>query len=342
MASLDLLRSGVLPWEPESTETLYGCTGCGRCKNFCNHSNEVAEALMAGRAAAAARDAASPALTGFAARFSLRQRTLRQALRATAAAAELRGDAPVAFAPACDAVAQDAPGALRSAQVAFAQAGTSYVRLLPAPPRSTEGEPVCLGYPLYAAGELDALAELASTVVAAAADCRQLIVQCAGCAWLWRTKRRQLGLPSSVELVHCSELLTSGAARLPARATLGDVYWHDPCHLGRGLGVYAPPRQALSRVANVIELRDHGPEAGCCGGGGLLPLTAPSTARAIASERLAAVPAGATVVTGCSTCQRSFRRVRPDLRVLELLEAIEVALAPRDLPSAGSHSEVNR
>ncbi|MDC3911918.1 (Fe-S)-binding protein, partial [Raoultella planticola] len=77
------------------------------------------------------------------------------------------------------------------------------------------------------------------------------------------------------------ELVAEHLPRL-ARVELGDrVRIHDSCHLGRGLGLYDPPRAILGAILGrapdeFVHRRD---EAVCSGGGGLLPVTARETAR---------------------------------------------------------------
>jgi Fe-S oxidoreductase len=102
------------------------------------------------------------------------------------------------------------------------------------------------------------------------------------------------------------------------------VYYHDPCYLARYAGVIEPPRRVLGQIATVREFGWSRQDTECCGGGGLLPKTAPSTADAMARRRLAEVAAagGGTVVTSCGTCAFMLRRNTP--------ASVEVA----DLPTA--------
>ena len=76
------------------------------------------------------------------------------------------------------------------------------------------------------------------------------------------------------------------------RSTARPVRWHDPCQLGRGLGVYEAPRAVLDARARPRARRVRGRGARralCSGAGGLLPVDdARDVARAIADARLAA------------------------------------------------------
>lgn len=50
------------------------------------------------------------------------------------------------------------------------------------------------------------------------------------------------------------------------------IAFHDPCHLGRGQGIYLPPRQILGALPGV-QLREMAGAPRCCGGGGMVRTT---------------------------------------------------------------------
>ena len=93
----------------------------------------------------------------------------------------------------------------------------------------------------------------------------------------------------------------------------GPVRWHDPCQLGRGLGVYdapradALPRPRSERPTSSPSQRE---QAVCSGAGGLLPSTMPETARAIADARLEAHgrAGGGRIVTACASSLLAMRK----------------------------------
>jgi Fe-S oxidoreductase len=118
-----------------------------------------------------------------------------------------------------------------------------------------------------------------------------------------------------------AQRLSSGESGTPARADRNGrvVLWHDPCQLGRGLGIYEAPRAVLTRVLGRApgELTPSRDQAVCSGAGGLLPSTMPAVARAIARARLDDARRTAkderdgrivTVVTGCASSLMALRK----------------------------------
>jgi Fe-S oxidoreductase len=88
--------------------------------------------------------------------------------------------------------------------------------------------------------------------------------------------------------------------------------WHDPCQLGRGLGLFDEPRSVLRALLGRApeEFRARGEEARCSGGGALLPVSHPDVSRRIAEQRVNEHESagGGTIVTGCASSMRRFRR----------------------------------
>jgi Fe-S oxidoreductase len=84
--------------------------------------------------------------------------------------------------------------------------------------------------------------------------------------------------------------------------------YHDPCRLGRHLGVYDEPRRVMSAVPGVElgEMAASGRDAICCGTSGFTFCDAAS--RALQLERLeSAQAAGAeTMITTCPKCWIHF------------------------------------
>jgi glycolate oxidase len=115
------------------------------------------------------------------------------------------------------------------------------------------------------------------------------------------------------------------------------VTYHDPCHLGRMLGITEEPRQILQMLGlEVVEMVHHGTFSTCCGGGGGVLDVDRDLAIEVSKNRIRdAVAVGVdTIVTACPTCQptllRGAGRLANELGVfvdvLDLWELLDQAL----------------
>jgi Fe-S oxidoreductase len=184
----------------------------------------------------------------------------------------------------------------------------------------------CCGLPLLLAGDGPGFARAAESMARSLSNQETVLVADAGCAHALRVRYRE----ANVALVPRVELLVEVAARQLAalgRVDVGDapVRYHDPCQLGRGLGVYEAPRAVLTRLLGrppdeLERRREHG---ACSGAGGLLPLTMPEASRAITRERVEEHEraGGGILVTACASSLRAFRAAFPG-RVDDLVSYI--------------------
>jgi Fe-S oxidoreductase len=295
MATLARAESqGFYPSE-SAAETPYACTGCARCSDYCRHGVDVTASLVRGRRLARIQRQDAPAVRRAESRFVERAPRLATLLR------DWPKEGQFQFHPGCSSIA--APSLVDDARAVFSA-------LLPeqvGAPRA----PACCGFPLYAAGALDAFREHARRV-AQSLSVQTMIVGDPGCAHTFKVLYPEHGAPLPCAVQTLPEAL---AEKLPAQPTNPSPAprYHDACSLGRKLGVYEAPRQMLTWAAGgpPIELGEHHHDAPCSGGGALLPLSAPEMARAIARDavQLADETAPeAPLVTACPTARRQFAK----------------------------------
>jgi Fe-S oxidoreductase len=107
------------------------------------------------------------------------------------------------------------------------------------------------------------------------------------------------------------------------------VTFQDPCFLGRWHQAYEAPRRLLCAVPGVelIEMRNHGPDALCCGGGGGRMFMETAAGERFSDLRVKeAAETGAEVIaTACPFCiaclEDSIKALKlDDLRVLDIAE----------------------
>ena len=107
------------------------------------------------------------------------------------------------------------------------------------------------------------------------------------------------------------------------------VSYHDPCYLGRGLGIYDAPRDVLAALDGVelVEMARNRENSYCCGArtlGNYVPNLSEDTAR----ERIMEFEdTGADLlITDCAYCRDSFQKVMPAKdkeRVKDLTELVD-------------------
>jgi Fe-S oxidoreductase len=131
---------------------------------------------------------------------------------------------------------------------------------------------------------------------------------------------------------HISQLLSRAFkdGKLKSKKTGAlKVSYHDPCYLGRGLGVYDAPRGVLSALKGIklIEMKRNRQNSFCCGAravGSYMPNMAEWTA----NERLKEFRAtGADLlVTACPYCKEIFLKTLPEKErdmVKDLVELVD-------------------
>ena len=333
MELMNMLRRTAVPWERDYIDPMYGCTTCQLCKQFCEHGTDVATVLQAGRAEAERRRLAHPGVARLQESFRARSERLTQKLRAEYASHLFSEEAQVGYFPGCDAI-DTSIGDIRDALSVFDSLDLNFIRLADTPF-------MCAGSPLWAAGCLDAARFVAADMVKAVRRFATLVVGCPACTWLLREKLPAEGFEHNTEILHISEYLYVHAERLDIRNTHPSAFYHDPCYLGRYLGVYEPPRRLVARcVDNLKEFFYTGEEAECCGGGGLVPITSPEVAAGQARRRLAEAElfGSSLVVTACPTCRRTLCAAAPspDFQVLDLLNLLSWAIRDPDRPRLSS------
>jgi Fe-S oxidoreductase len=114
---------------------------------------------------------------------------------------------------------------------------------------------------------------------------------------------------------HISEALLDGLTQgklKTKKMSKMTVSYHDPCFLGRGLGLYEPPRQVLEHLDGVhlVEMKRNREQSFCCGARGLgnyFDNFSEDTAKARVKEFLDTK--ADVMITACAYCKEGFRKV---------------------------------
>jgi len=203
----------------------------------------------------------------------------------------------------------------------------------------------CCGHDLLWTGDTRGFKELAehNAAMIKKAGVKKIVFSCAEC---YRTFKEDYPKHVSIdcELQHISELLSDSMDKegLRLNEVKKKVTYHDPCRLGRHLGIYEPPRNVLQAIPGIelVEMDRNREESLCCATSAFTNCDACS--KQIRVERLLeAKSTGAEVlITSCPKCQIHFKCAMvskgkekgPDVEipVMDLAEFVASALGAED------------
>jgi heterodisulfide reductase subunit D len=135
-----------------------------------------------------------------------------------------------------------------------------------------------------------------------------------------------------VKTQHFSELLAEAVEKGTLKGKKGGkvkVTYHDPCSLGRGLGIYDAPRAVLTGLSGVELKEMHGnKDASFCCGSRALGKYHPEFSTETAKKGIQKFKeTGADIlITACPYCKQAFQGALPDedkKKVMDLIEFVE-------------------
>ena len=195
----------------------------------------------------------------------------------------------------------------------------------------------CCGHDLYWLGQLEQFDELGKLNLKEfkQAGIKRVITSCPECALaIKKLYPERLG-ENGLDVKHISEVVAENRHRMKLKEVSGEIAFQDPCRLGRFMGVYDQPRQALDAIdgINLHEMAHTKRGAVCCGTTNWMNCDA--TSKQIQNGRLKeAKEAGAdTLVTACPKCQIHFRCAqcgekseKSDMKVIDFVNIVASAL----------------
>lgn len=200
------------------------------------------------------------------------------------------------------------------------QTGISTIKLL----NAAGIEPVvmaderCCGHDLIWGGDEDNFVKLARHNIDAIrkTGAKKIVFSCAECFRTLNKEYAEFAEPLELEMQHMSQFIAERVEEgtLSFGGVEGGLTFHDPCRLGRQMGVIDEPRRVLEAVSpgGVMEMERSGLSATCCGTSSWMNCNMVS--KKIQSTRLAeAGRTGAkTLVTACPKCRIHFECTKTD------------------------------
>lgn len=201
----------------------------------------------------------------------------------------------------------------------------------------------CCGYPLFLMGCQGEMKRLAVENAEKLKRFDLIVVPCPACLRAFKEiyeERMGLRLP---RVLHLTQFLVEVLRERPIefREVKMKVMYHDPCELGRRMGIYDEPRALLKLIPGleIFEQRFTRERSACCGGGGLLTAVAPSIASMAAARKLVEEDRISgeldAIVTACPQCILNMRRglelwVEDEnlrgIKVLDIAQILDMAL----------------
>jgi heterodisulfide reductase subunit D len=199
----------------------------------------------------------------------------------------------------------------------------------------------CCGSPYYLAGGREMLTEYAEHHFSAFNNLgvEKVVATCAGCYRVLKDIYTQVtGLKPPFEVVHANELLAElldqGKLQFNNGSLNKVVTYHDPCELGRHVGMYEEPRKLIQAIPGVTfkELPDTKKDCLCCGGGGGVKGVDADLAMARALKKVdqAKLINAEAIVSGCPSCydniNEAIKKQEANIRMMDIVEIIAEAL----------------
>ncbi|HEU5074259.1 MAG TPA: (Fe-S)-binding protein, partial [Polyangiaceae bacterium] len=246
---------GDVPSDLAHADVVWGCTGCFACNTACEHDNPVVPTLLSARQHVRRHAAAPPGIERLLARHAQRSKYVAERVARASRQLSLDDRSPRALLIGCGYWLNE-PALAVALSAAFRKLVGDF-RLVAE----------CCGAVHAGAGDTLGLSVQRQRTEQALAGAKELLVYDPGCAMAVEHE----AVRTVVEVVADS---VDRLQPIPARvAALGPLRYHDPCQLGRGLGIYDAPRRVLARLAGqpVAEFRHRRRDARCSGAGALLP-----------------------------------------------------------------------
>jgi len=166
------------------------------------------------------------------------------------------------------------------------------------------------------------------------AGASKVITSCAGCYRTLRKDFEKYGVKHDFEVYHSLELVKNllDEKKIEFKSEYNKtVTYHDPCHLGRHMGIYELPREVYKQIPglNLVEMKRNRNFAWCCGAGGGVKIGYPNWALEISKDRLEeAKETEATVISStCPFCKTNLNdanvKYNFDFQVLDLMEILD-------------------
>lgn len=327
---LSAIAEGIRNWDEDCIARFYQCSQCGLCKEDCEYHWPEDEVVRNAREEIVALKK-EPQIIARIASSVINKGTPYEKERKQYVPPEHTGkrNPEVLYFAGCS-TRQSHPEIIEATSNILNFIGVNWSVL------EQEG---CCGMTLFDLGYSEKAKKIAAQLAdkISRAEAGILLTGCAHCYRIFREKFNEWGiqLPSNIKVVHSTEYLwqnmLNGKLEFTTDASVESVSYHDPCQLGRKLGVYEAPRKLIEKLTNSrpIELFHNREKTECCGAGTTMFLTDPEVSGKVARRRIDAAREenAKVIVTACQNCKTVFTKVHQnDIRILDVAELVSLQL----------------
>ncbi len=192
----------------------------------------------------------------------------------------------------------------------------------------------CCGSVLFRWGHHEKLKEQARELIdqIQKTGAKTVIFPCAGCYRTFKIDYPQLiEIPENIEFIHMAEyverLVKENKIHFKFNSP-AQITYHDPCHLGRGAGIYEAPRFLINSITSskFVEMETRRNYSHCCGAGGGVKSCFPDLSSKIGVNRIleAAQNEIDYLVSACPFCKTNLSQNLngQEFQVLDLIELL--------------------
>ncbi|MFW9879798.1 MAG: (Fe-S)-binding protein [Candidatus Thorarchaeota archaeon] len=196
----------------------------------------------------------------------------------------------------------------------------------------------CCGSPAYMTGQTEKARQLAEMNVHNFKEngIEKIITSCAGCyRTLKDTYPNKFNLEHGIEIQHLPEFIrreSKNRENIFTNEVKMKITYHDPCHLGRHMGMYKAPRDILQSIPGIEleEMTRNSHNAWCCGSGGGVRSAFKELSSFAAKERIeeAKETKAEAIVSSCPFCLNQFKSniEHNEIQVYDISELIRKAI----------------
>ncbi|MBD3229939.1 MAG: (Fe-S)-binding protein [Candidatus Lokiarchaeota archaeon] len=169
---------------------------------------------------------------------------------------------------------------------------------------------------------------------------KKIITHCAGCYRTLKIDYKELFPDFDFKVIHITELIQEliEKGKLELKKDIDKVVtYHDPCHLGRHVGIYEAPRDVINNIHGLTfkEMKRIKENSWCCGAGGGVKSSNPNLAVEIAVDRIeeALETEADCLVTACPFCIRNLKDAYGKLKTekLEVLDILDLVIESMEI-----------